>query len=68
MTRVEAHLAARKAAVKAKDTRYVVWDGPQEGPHGGYQVGTWEDLQTFFLACRVDAAYDSTGQEEPSSY
>lgn len=61
MTRAEAQRKARTAAKKARETRFVVWDGPQEGPHGGYQVATMEDLDTFFLGCRVDCAFDSSG-------
>lgn len=71
MTLPDARRKARASAIRNRDTRYVVFDGPQDGPHGGYQVATEEDMQTFF-ACNPPGwtkyVFDSTGAEECEPY
>ena len=59
MTLHEARRKARQAAIRTRETRYVVYDGPPDGPHGGYQVADDEDMETFFL-CNGEGAIKAT--------
>jgi len=64
-TETNARQIARKRAKSTGEERYVVFSPGELGiPGNDYHVCSLEDVDTFYLGCRVIAVYGPGGEED----